>query len=117
MVEGPTDVIAVWHAAPNAAVIGLPGGSGVGRWAPLLAGLDVLVAFDADEAGDRAAAALAAALPAHGARAARVRPPEGLDVDDWRRLAGDAGLVEGIIAAADRVPWIPDGGEPMGLAA
>lgn len=75
VVEGPADVIAVWHAAPHAAVIGLPGGSGVARWAPMLAGLDVLVAFDADDAGDRAAASLAAALPASDGRSIRARPP------------------------------------------
>ncbi len=105
VVEGPSDVVAAWHAATAAPVVGLPGTAGVSRWGAMLAGLDVLALLDADPAGDRAAAELASAVTAHGGRCARVRPPDGLDVDDWRRQVGDEGLADAIIAAADAADW------------
>lgn len=102
VVEGPADVIALWHLGIDAAVIGLPGTEGVHRWAPMFAGLDVLVVTDPDPAGDKAAADLAAILPERGARTARLRPP-GVDVDDWRRRDGNEAVRAGLIALAEQV--------------
>lgn len=102
VVEGPADVIALWHLGVDAAVIGLPGTEGVHRWAPMLAGLDVLVVTDPDPAGDKAAADLADQLAARGGRTARLRPP-GIDVDDWRRRDGTEAVRAGLIALAEHV--------------
>lgn len=103
VVEGPADVVAMWLAAPGAAVIGIPGTEGVRRWAPLLAGLDVLVLTDPDEAGDRAAVELAELVAAGGGRSARLRPP--LDVDDWRRQVGTDHLAAAVVELAEAVDW------------
>ena len=50
----------------------------------------VLIAYDADEAGDRAAEALVPKLAAHGIEAYRVVFPRGMDANAFA-LAGDAG--------------------------
>lgn len=103
VVEGPADAVALWLAAPGAAVIGIPGTEGARRWAPMMAGLDVLLLTDPDDAGDRAAAELAQLIHADGGRSARLRPPA--DVDDWRREVGDDALAAEIIALALAVDW------------
>lgn len=60
----------------------------------------VVIAFDADEAGDRGAAGLASLLRARGVCAARLRPPEqASDLNGWSRTVGASGL-ETIAAAA-----------------
>jgi DNA primase len=60
----------------------------------------VVIAFDADEAGDRGAAGLASLLRARGVCAARLRPPEQVsDLNGWSRTVGASGL-ETIAAAA-----------------
>lgn len=107
VVEGPADVIALWHAAPWSAVIGIPGTEGVRRWAPLLAGLDVFILTDPDEAGDRAAAELAPLIYANGGRSIRLRPP--LDVDDWRREIGEEALADAVVELAEAAGdwWTP----------
>ncbi|MGI8937813.1 MAG: toprim domain-containing protein [Iamia sp.] len=103
--EAPANGVSLWHVAPGACVVGLPGTSRPQRWAPLLAGALVLIATDADDAGDKAAAELAPAVHAHGGRSLRLRPPEGLDVTDWRqRIGDDAAFLVAIEDAADR-PW------------
>ncbi|MEZ5204355.1 MAG: toprim domain-containing protein [Acidimicrobiales bacterium] len=83
--EGPADAIALAHlfADVDAAIVAIPGTSGVHRWAPMLADRDVLIATDPDEPGDRAAAELERLAVERGGRADRLRPP--LDLDDWRR--------------------------------
>jgi hypothetical protein len=101
--EGPADVIALWHAAPGAACIGIPGTQGVDRWTPALAGLDVLIVTDPDDAGDQAAHDLATGIDQAGGRSARLRPPA--DLDDWRREAGTGGLAAGLQTLADTAEW------------
>jgi DNA primase len=60
----------------------------------------VVIAFDADAAGDRGAAELANLLRTRGVRAARLRPPEqASDLNDWSRAVSAGGL-ETIAAAA-----------------
>jgi DNA primase len=103
VVEGPADVIAMWHVAPGAAVVGIPGTEGTHRWAQRLAGLDVLIMTDPDDAGDKAAANMATQIHNGGGRSARIRPPA--DVDDWRRSDGDGAVAEGIQALADAAEW------------
>lgn len=101
--EGPADVVALWHAAPGAACIGIPGTQGVERWARLLADLGALIVTDPDEAGDRAADELAVTIHEVGGRSARLRPPA--DLDDWRREVGAEGLAAGLQALADAADW------------
>ncbi len=103
--EGPADAVALWHAFPDAAVIAIPGTEGVGRWAPALAGLDVIVATDPDPAGDRAATELANLVASTGGRTARLRGPS--DLDDWRRALGcdDDRFGEAIAEALDSEDW------------
>lgn len=85
--EGPADAIALGHLLSDAAIVGVPGTTGLERWAPMLAGRDVLILTDPDDAGDRAAAELAQLTAERGGRADRLRPP--VDVDDWRRQHPD----------------------------
>lgn len=103
LVEGPADVIAMWHISPGAAVIGIPGTEGTDRWAPMLAGLDVLILTDPDDAGDKAADTLAEQIHAVDGRSARLRPPA--DINDWRRSVGDQAAADGIQRLADAAEW------------
>lgn len=105
VVEGPADVIAMWCTAPAAATVGLPGTAGAGKWAESFTGADVLIATDADDAGDRAAVELGDALAPHDARWARLRPPEGCDIDEWRRQIGDEELRTALVDVLDREVW------------
>ena len=74
------------------------------RVADRIARLDadgVVIAFDADEAGDRGAAELACLLRSCGVFPARLRSPDrASDLNDWSRTVGADGL--DIIAAAAR---------------
>jgi hypothetical protein len=109
--EGPADVVALWHTAPGAAVVGIPGTAGLDRWRPLLAGLDLIVLTDPDGAGDAAALGLAEIAADTGGRSARARPPA--DVDDWRRQIGDDVLADAIVDLLEAVEWStgdPEGG-------
>jgi hypothetical protein len=54
----------------------------------------VLVAFDADEAGDQAASELAATLTSYGARAERLRPEGGKDWNELLQTIGRDGLAD-----------------------
>lgn len=101
--EGPADVIALWHAAPGAACVGIPGTSGADRWAPCMGELEVLIATDPDDAGDQAAHDLAVGIHTAGGWSARLRPPA--DLDDWRREVGSDGLAAGLQALADAADW------------
>lgn len=66
----------------------------------------VVIAFDADEAGDRGAMELAGLLRSRGVRTARLRPPSrASDLNDWTRMVGADGLdtiARGVRAASDR---------------
>jgi DNA primase len=98
VVEGAADVIAMAHVANGAACIGIPGTERVDRWVRMLSGLDVFLMTDADRAGDKAAHELAQLLPGH---TARIRPPDGLDVNDWLRHQGAASVRRQIVEQAD----------------
>ena len=81
--EGGFDALAVERAAEDVAVAVLGGGGGAARSQNVLTAAvrklarfeEVLLAHDGDDAGDRMAAELNAAIP----RARRVRPPGGVD--------------------------------------
>ena len=84
------------------------------RVADRIARLDadgVVIAFDADESGDRGATELASLLRSRGVGAARMRPPDrATDLNDWNRTLGADGLdtIAGAVRAAshrnDRAP-------------
>jgi hypothetical protein len=101
--EGAADVVALWHANPGAACIGIPGTKGVDQWVRGLRGLDVLIVTDPDEAGDDAAHDLAIGIHAAGGRSARLRPP--VDLDDWLARVGPDGLANGLQLLANRADW------------
>lgn len=79
--EAPIDALSLATAGyPAVALCGTSGPA----WMHLACGLRrVLLAFDADEAGDNAAAALAAFLAPYGARCERLRPHKG---KDWNEV-------------------------------
>lgn len=106
VVEGPTDAIALGHVAGWAAItVGIPGVAAipVDRVADALAtaapGLLAVVAADADPAGDKLRADLAAAIRARGGTACSVRPPAGLDLSDWHRQLGTEAFADAFQAA------------------
>jgi DNA primase len=100
--EGPADVIALDLAGFDA--VGIPGTQGVDKWGPYLAGLDLIVCTDPDDAGDNAAEALGAMAVQSGGRWCRLRPP--VDVDDWRRQTGDdARFGDLIVAELENLGW------------
>ena len=108
--EGPADAIALAHlfADVDAAIVAIPGTSGVHRWAPMLADRDVLIVTDPDEPGDRAAAELERLTVERGGRADRLRPP--LDLDDWRRqYPDDLAWSDAVAAELDRQHPAEDG--------
>lgn len=103
--EGPADVVSLTHVLPDdAAIIGLPGTSGAAKWAHLWHGRPIIIATDADPAGDACAEEIRSA---HTRGAVRLRPPEGLDLTDWRatRPTWDAWSLAlgGALAAAEEV--------------
>ncbi|HPW22285.1 MAG TPA: toprim domain-containing protein [Vicinamibacterales bacterium] len=105
LVEAPIDALSL-------AVAGLPalalGGCGGKAWLPrALAFRRVLLAFDADEAGDVAAAKLAAELQALGARCERLRPA---DAKDWNEALqqGGADALRAAIAGVLARPEEPE---------
>ena len=89
LVEGATDVLALRqilaHRGEQGCVLGLPGVSGWRReWVQFVRGRVVVLAFDADEPGDRLSSRLAADLPyADVARIERWRPQP---YKDWGEL-------------------------------
>lgn len=101
--EGPADVVALWHVSPGIAAIGLPGTANPSKFLPMVAGCDLIVCTDADNAGDKCAATIAGDAHIHGCRTARLRPPEGLDVDAWRLAIGAEALAEQIPAELDHL--------------
>lgn len=79
--EGETDAISLLDAGEETdgavAVVAVPGAScWRAEWGAALAGRDVVVATDADAAGEKAAARILEALAGVAARAVRVNPPE-----------------------------------------
>lgn len=84
--EAPIDALSLATAGyPALALCGTNGPA----WMHLACGLRrVLLAFDADEPGDEAAAALAAHLALYGARCERLRPEGG---KDWNQMLQDIG--------------------------
>ena len=90
VVEGVSDAIALLHAMPTAAVLGIPGAAAFKRqWAGAFSGLTVWAIADADAGGQRLRRALDAALRdrAEAIHHVLVPAPHG-DVDAWRRTAG-----------------------------
>ena len=91
--EGETDTILAWSrlAGTEWRVCGVPGAGASHRqwekWAlDFLFGRDILIAFDADTAGDKGAAT---ALSVLGEKAIRLRPAEGLDLTQHVKQYGE----------------------------
>jgi hypothetical protein len=84
--EAPLDALSIAAAGfPTIALCGTTGPS----WLHLVCGFRrVLLAFDADDAGDRAAATLAGALATYGASCERLRPEGG---KDWAEIICTSG--------------------------
>ncbi len=81
LVEAPIDALSL--AACGFPALALCGTSGP-PWLHLACGLRrVVLAFDADEAGDRASGETALMLKPYGARCSRLRPPDFKDWNDW----------------------------------
>lgn len=84
--EGLTDTLAAvvtTRAEPSVCVVGIAGASSVSALDGLpLDGKRVVIATDADEAGDRAALSIAAALATRGVSCFRARPTLGKDLCD-----------------------------------
>lgn len=84
--EGLTDTLAAvvtTRAEPSVCVVGIAGASSVSALDGIpLDGKRVVIATDADDAGDRAALNIAAALGARGASCFRARPTVGKDLCD-----------------------------------
>lgn len=94
--EGETDAVCLLDAGlesdADVAVVAIPGAScWRPEWHPLLHGRDVLVATDADEAGEKAAARITAALAGVAARVARLHPLALLPEDRRGEGAKDIG--------------------------
>jgi len=114
--EGETDAVCLLDAGlesdADVAVVAIPGAScWRPEWHPLLHGRDVLVATDADEAGEKAAARIMAALAGVAARVARLHPLALLPQDrrgEGAKDIGDAherrGRGELRAALADAIP-------------
>lgn len=105
IVEGPLCALSLAAAGLSAiSVLGLQ----LPEWLPKRCawgrGRRVLIASDADEAGDRAAEEWSAALRALGARPERFRPEVGKDFNDWHQADPEglrAALTARLEASAD----------------
>jgi hypothetical protein len=104
LVEGPCDALSLAECdVPAVALVG----TAAPRWLPQAAAFRrVVVALDADDAGDRAAAVLTAALASFARSVERLRPPAGKDWND-ALLADYGGLCDvlegGALVAAGAV--------------
>ncbi len=89
--EGESDTMLAWSIKPRGyEVCGVPGASVArGQWEiwalEFLFAEKILIAFDADEAGDKGAALGMSIL---GDKAMRIRPDDGLDITDHYRVHG-----------------------------
>mgnify|MGYP002787511601 CR=1 FL=1 len=112
VVEAPIDALSL--AAVGLPAVSLCGTSGTPAWLrDALAWRPVLLAFDADDAGDRASEAFAVELARVSmgrAQTFRLRPPAGLK--DWNDVLQEHG-VEGMRLHLDA--WIRDGGHDGAL--
>jgi DNA primase len=91
IVEGVPDVVALLHAFPDAAVVGIPGVDNFkSAWSAAFARLEVVVFADNDEAGEKMRRRVTEHLDGVAAAVYQVRLPGDVhDIDDWRRRAGD----------------------------
>ena len=104
LVEGPPDVIALDCALTAPAVFGVAGVQmPQERWVPAMAGLDVALIADNDEAGEKFRASAGAALEGAGCDVLQVRVPAAhADLDDWRRAHDtDEAFGVSVLAAFD----------------
>jgi len=108
VVEGISDCAAMIDAWPDAAVVGIPGASGLKpQWAQAFAGLVVYVVADADDAGQQMRASIDQQLGPLAAATHHVRVrDEHHDLDGWRRAYGDDNRFEAeIMRMVDGEPW------------
>jgi hypothetical protein len=90
--EAPLDALSVASAGYPALALC---GKDAPAWLPKVCAFRrVLLAFDADEAGDQAASELAATLTSYGARAERLRPEGAKDWNELLQSTGREGLAD-----------------------
>lgn len=91
LVEGPTDAVALRHALPDAAILGVGSGRGMWRpwWGAEIGRRFVWLFADNDGGGENTRRTARAVLEPHALDVHDVRiPGDWNDVDDWRRAAG-----------------------------
>lgn len=99
LVEAPLDALSLMACGVPAVALG---GVSWPDWLPVACGFkSVLLAFDADEAGDKAAAQLAPVLASFGAKSARLRPPGAKDWNEELHASGTASLSAWLRARCD----------------
>jgi DNA primase len=99
--EAPIDALSLAACGfPALALCGINGAATTGpAWLPLVCGLKaVYLAFDADDAGDSAAGALAARLGVYGARCDRLRPEGAKDWNEALQARGRDALSDWMAA-------------------
>jgi DNA primase len=99
--EAAIDALSLAMAGcPALAFIGTSGP----RWLHIACGLRrVVLAFDADEAGDKAAAKIAALLQPYGATCERLRPDGAKDWNAMLQVLGSDGLADWLAARLDMI--------------
>ena len=94
--EGEFDAMVVHQLEGNIAAMGIPGIETWTRekryWCYMLRGKQVVIAYDADEAGRRGAAKVGAMLKEFDCTIQQVALPEGTDISDIARTAGLGGV-------------------------
>lgn len=98
LVEAPIDALTL--AALGLPAIATMGAGNLPKWLPRrLAFRDVLLAQDADQAGDEAAERLAAELQAFGGRCSRLRPNRAKDWNELLQIRGEEAVAEALVDA------------------
>jgi DNA primase len=103
LVEAPIDALTL--AALGLPAIATMGAENLPKWLPRrLAFRDVLLAQDADQAGDEAAERIAAELQAFGGRCSRLRPNQAKDWNELLQIRGEEAVREALLRARDFDP-------------
>jgi len=114
IVESPIDALSLAEAAvPAIAVCGVQRNTiGQLEWlSSMFAGKPVWLGFDADDAGEETAHAIAPAFAAYGSRVLQLRPPKQAGIKDWNDLicAADHRVLMEVVYHAiepDRLPLL-----------
>lgn len=103
LVEAPIDALTL--AALGFPAIATMGAKNFPKWLPRrLAFREVLLAQDADQAGDEAAERVAAELQAFGGRCSRLRPNQAKDWNELLQVRGEEAVREALLRVRDSDP-------------